>query len=320
MTTTRRARRPLLATALVLAPLATTLGAQGGAPPGQEALALAYLRVDHAVAARPLAPDAVAPFHAAFDRATLAFFTGRAAQATATLDSLARVAAGSDAAYAAADREARTALAQAPMSVRRLVVGGDTIPWRLFVHTGGGYAARAPRPLVVALHGAGTNEHAFSIAYGAGELLRVAQARGLVVAMPFTNAFTRDGGARLDALLQAVAEATPVDTTRIALVGHSLGGIVGSQLAAARPARVAALACLAAPCPAVPGVEAPVLAVAAEGDLVIPLARVRGAVEAARAAGRPAVELRTLPGQGHTLMVGPALAPAIDWLLARLRR
>ena len=309
-----------LRTLAALACTVVRVGAQGTTPQAQQALALAYLRVDHALAARPLAAGDVAAFHAAFDRATLSFFGGRGAQAAATLDSLAKVAAGSEAAWARADREARTALVDAPLSVRWLRVGADSLPWRLFVPTGGGYAARAPRPLVVAFHGAGTNEHAFSIAYGAGELLRLAQARGVVVAMPFTNAFVRDGAPRLDALLQAVAGTTPVDTARIALLGHSLGGVVASQLAAARPTRVAAVACLASPCPAVAGVAAPVLDIAAEQDLVIPLARVRTAVDAARTAGTPAVELRVLPGQGHTLMVGPALAPALDWLLAQLRR
>jgi predicted esterase len=314
--TIRRTMRAMLA--LSALPLCAT--AQGTVAAGQEALALAYLRIDRAVAARPLEAGAVAAFHGAFDRATLAFFTGRSAQAAATLDSLAHVAAGSEAAYAEADRAARTVLAAAPAEVRWLRTGTDSLPWRLFVPKASRGAPSTPRTLLVALHGAGTNEHAFAIAYGAGELLRVAESRDVVVAMPFTNAFMRDGGARLDALVRAVAETTPVDTTRIVLLGHSLGGIVGSQLAAARPARIAALACLASPCPATPGVSAPILDIAAESDLVIPLARIRAAVDAARTAGTPAVELRTLPGQGHTLMVGPALAPAVEWLLLQRRR
>ena len=307
--------------ALVAVP--AMVSAQGA---GQEALALAYLRTDRAVAARPLSAGDVAAFHGAFDRATLAFFTGRSAQAAATLDSLARVAAGSEGAYADADRAARTELAAAPSQVKWLRTGTDSLPWRLFVPAASARASSSrsssprPRTLLVALHGAGTNEHVFAIAYGAGELLRVAESRDVVVAMPFTNAFTRDGAARFDALVRAVAEATPIDTSRIVVLGHSLGGIVGSQLAAARPTRIAALACLASPCPAAPGVTVPILDIAAESDLVIPIARIRAAVDAARTAGAPPVELRTLPDQGHTLMVGPSLGPALDWLLAQLRR
>jgi predicted esterase len=58
----------------------------------------------------------------------------------------------------------------------------------------------------------------------------------------------------------------------------------------------------------------PFLVLAAGDDAIIPLPRIRAAVDAGRSAG-DSVELRVRPSEGHTLMVGPSLASAVDWLL-----
>ncbi|MCU0627176.1 MAG: alpha/beta hydrolase [Gemmatimonadaceae bacterium] len=267
-------------------------------------VARAYLRLD--LVLRDHAPRDTAAsgaLHRAFDRATLAFFSGGNARVVAILDSLARATAPTPRDYALADDSAGARLADAPRHVRWLrTATGDSLPWRLFVprdasgsvegrgaartgaaRTGAARtgAARAdvarpdvahprgarragaapvgtsagdprPRPLLIAFHGAGASEHTFAIAYGAGELLRVADARDVVVMMPLATPFIRAGAPTVADLARAVAAITPVDTTRVLLLGHSLGGIVASRLAAQWPARVAGVACLASPCPAAP--------------------------------------------------------------------
>ena len=321
MSTTRH----FVTAALTLAAiLPGTLAAQTTVAPGAVAapsgspadvLALGLLRLEYALRDRPVTTGATPGVHRAFDLASLSFFGGRFAQALATMDSLTRSVAGSDADVARYGTEAAQAMMAAPAAVRRMVVGADTIPYRLFIPTG----TRGKRPLVVAFHGAGGNENMFALAYGAGMLLQLAQDRGMIVAMPFTNAFMRDGATRFDALVAAAAASAPVDTTKIFVLGHSLGGIVAGQLATTRGSRVRAVACIASPCSgpadasgAADARRAPSLVVAAENDLLIPLSRVNAAVTTAQAAGR-AIETRTIAGQGHTLVVPTALPIVMEW-------
>jgi len=318
-----RLRTALLLTAAAAAPSAVvaqtaTAPAPAAAPRATStgALATGLLRLEYALREHPTSAEATAGVHRAFDLASLAFFGGRSVQALATMDSLTRSVAGNDADVARYGTEAARALAEAPAGVRRLIVGADTIPYRLFTPTG----ARGKRPLLVAFHGAGGNENMFALAYGAGELLRLAQQRGMIVAMPLTNAFLRDAPTRFDALVAAAIGAAPVDTTKIFVLGHSLGGIVAGQLATTRGSRVRAVACIASPCGgpadatgAAGARRAPSLVMAAENDLLIPLPRVQAGVAAAQATGR-AIEVRTVAGQGHTLVVPTALPIVLEWL------
>jgi len=280
-----------------------------------DALAVGLLRLEYALREHPTSPEATPGVHRAFDLASLAFFGGRSVQALATMDSLTRSVAGNDAHVARYSTDAARAVADAPAAVRHLIVGSDTIPYRLFVPTG----VRGKRPLLVAFHGAGGNENMFALAYGAGMLLRLAQERGIIVVMPLTNAFLRDGATRFDAMVSTAIAAAPVDTSRIFVLGHSLGGIVAGQLATSRGPRVRAVACIASPCggPAdasgVSGARrAPSLVVAAENDLLIPLPRVQAGVAAAEATGR-VIEVRTIAGQGHMLVVPTALPIMMEW-------
>ncbi len=307
------------ATAQATSPPPTT--ANAAAIASRAALAGALLRLDYALLAHPPAVDAIAPLHRAFDQASLAFFGGRNAQALATMDSLTHVLT-SDAAEAGRHAaSADSALRAADANVRQLVVGTDTIPFRLFVPTN----SRGRRPLLIAFHGAGGNEQMFALAYGAGALLRIAQQRDLVVAMPLTNAFTRNAPLKLDALIASVTAMASIDSAQILVLGHSMGGVVAGQLATSRGARVIAVACIASPCtgPAdastdMTGRRAPTLVFAAENDLLIPRARIEASVAQAVNSGR-AVELRTVPNQGHTLVVPGVLPAAIDWLLKQHR-
>jgi len=58
--------------------------------------------------------------------------------------------------------------------------------------------------------------------------------------------------------------------------------------------------------------KAPSLVVAAGNDLLIPLPRVQAGAAAAVATGR-VIEVRTITGQGHTLVVPTALPLVMEW-------
>ena len=77
-------------------------------------------------------------------------------------------------------------------------------------------------PLVIALHGAGGNEHMFFAAYGVGRIKHLAQQHGFVVACPQNSPFSGQGMI-FDALVESIALDYPIDRSRIYLVGHSMG-------------------------------------------------------------------------------------------------
>lgn len=118
-----------------------------------------------------------------------------------------------------------------------------------------------PLPLVVLLHGYGATA-AFENAYL--QLDRVTRARGVYLLLanggrnaegtPFWNAtdaccdFDASGSddvAAIEALLDEVIEALPIDPTRIYLLGHSNGGFMSYRMACERGARFAGAAILA---------------------------------------------------------------------------
>ncbi|MEZ6037856.1 MAG: hypothetical protein R3F29_10275 [Planctomycetota bacterium] len=97
-----------------------------------------------------------------------------------------------------------------------------------------------PRPLVIAVHGAGGSENLFFDGYGDGEVVRQAAQRGWLVAAP------RVGFGQLDcaALADALADRFPIDRSRVLLVGHSMGAMQVIGNAMRTPASWAAVAAL----------------------------------------------------------------------------
>lgn len=193
--------------------------------------------------------------------------------------------------------------------------GGRALPIRVIVPRSGD--AAAPRPLVIALHGAGGDENMFPDAYGAGEVVRQAAARGAIVVSPATTVFQRDV-AMLDSVLAVIGRAYAIDSTRVYLLGHSMGAAATYAAAAARPTRIAASVLLngAGRAPAAGTRVPPSLWIAGLLDPVIPVARTRPAADAARAAGA-AVTYREHATAGHTLGVGAMLAEAFEFLFAQ---
>jgi len=101
----------------------------------------------------------------------------------------------------------------------------------------------APRPLVIALHGAGGSENMFFDAYGAGKIVRLCEDRGWLLLAPRLSPLTGTG-LDLPALIAAVDVLHPVDRQQVFVVGHSMGAMQGLNLVAKSPEAVRRLAIL----------------------------------------------------------------------------
>ena len=190
--------------------------------------------------------------------------------------------------------------------------GGGVIPMRL-------YAPRAINrgwevPVVIALHGAGGNEHMFMDAYGAGRLRQLADRKGFLAVTPATIPFGADA-ANLDLLLDALELDYPIDRSRIYIIGHSLGAVSAAKFASAKSDTLAAVVCFAG-FDSIPGGASicPVSVIYGGLDEIFPPDRIAPAAKAAEDAGLP-VTARAVPDAGHTLMVSTELPGAIDWLM-----
>jgi len=202
---------------------------------------------------------------------------------------------------------------------RVLQIDDRSVPLR--VYRPASVPAGKTLPLVVAFHGSGGDENMFMDAYGAGLIKRLADKYQFLAVSPFTNAFGGMKGAEtFDRMIEAIAYDYPIDRSRIYVVGHSMGAMTAAALAAARPAAIAAAACLCGFSGFKDGVETvpPTLIVAGELDPIASPARIEPAFQKARAAGLP-VEYRFLKNYGHTLAVTNILPEAVGWLLARSR-
>lgn len=187
---------------------------------------------------------------------------------------------------------------------------GRVLPLR--IHAPKSVTRSKPLPLVIALHGAGADENMFAFGYGAGQLCRLADRRGFVVASVGTIVFGSDAS-HLDRLLDDLSIDYPIDRGRVYVIGHSMGAIAAAGLASSRGDALAAVACIAGfrGIPARP-LPAPMLVVAPELDPIFPPDRLEQAVT--ESAGGDRIELRRRPNEGHTLVVGPVLDDIIDWM------
>lgn len=196
---------------------------------------------------------------------------------------------------------------------RPFFVGDEPAPMRLFCPEHREPPA-AGWPLVVALHGAGGNEHMFFAAYGAGRIKQLAERHGFVVACPQNSPLAAQP-AIFDALVESIGADYPIDRSRIYLVGHSMGAAVSLAWGRARHDKVAACALVAGAGRVSPRDRLPpTLVVAAELDGLIPARSIIDNAERAAAAGLT-VETREVKDYGHTLVVGHVLPEVVEWLL-----
>jgi len=188
------------------------------------------------------------------------------------------------------------------------------IPCRLLVpscsHDG------AALPMIVALHGAGGNEHMMLDGHGAGALKRLAEQLGVVVLSPATPYLVTSEA--VTHLFKALVDRIPIDPNRVYVLGHSLGAVAAlRQLTGS--GRVAGAVAIAGG-GALPERQttAPVRFYGAEIDAIIPARTIRAAAQMSKRNGWPA-EYREVPDTGHVLIVSAVLDESVRWLLT-LRR
>jgi predicted esterase len=186
------------------------------------------------------------------------------------------------------------------------------IPYRIVADTAVA-TSKTPVPVLFVFHGAGADENIFIDAYGAGITATMARSERVLLVSPATTAFGASSD-NLDVLLAQLRAEYNVDTTRVYVLGHSMGAGLSARLAAQRPAVIAAAVCLAGGSVVKVDGAPPVLFVGAALDPIIPASRVKLA-----AGGTPTGVYQELANEGHTLMVGNGIRIAMPWLLQRHR-
>jgi predicted esterase len=204
---------------------------------------------------------------------------------------------------------------------------GQLVPYRIYVPST--YDGSRALPLVVALHGAlGDEQSYFSGIYDPAIIKGEAERRGYIIATPkWLGRFGGNGGAGEEDVMRVIKEIQSnynTDPARIYLTGHSMGGFGAWQLAFDHPEVFAAMAPVSGGSPVkladLPPLlqrikSIPVLVVHGSKDGIVPPARSREIVDAARKAGLQ-VTYMEVPGADHLTVVGPAF-PAIMEFFAK---
>jgi len=170
-------------------------------------------------------------------------------------------------------------------------------------------------PLIIALHGAGGDENMFMDAYGRGLIKTLAEKHGFLVASPSTYSFLMNP-ALADELVTAMSRDYSVDSSRIYVLGHSLGAMAASRIARERPRLAAAVCCVSGGDFSGAKRTCPALVIGGGLDPVSNARDLQRRAAGATAAGLP-VEYRQLDDYGHTLIVDKILPDAVTWLLDR---
>ena len=172
-----------------------------------------------------------------------------------------------------------------------------------------------PVPLLIALHGAGGNEHFFMDGCGNGAIVELAEEHGCIVASPSTYVMA-SSIEPLETLIRELSARYSIDQDRIYLLGHSLGGMTAMGLASARPGLIDGVVAIAGGAPFPKSSEfPPVLAYAAERDFIVSGDMIESSAESARAAGAP-VTPRRPDGTGHLTIVIDVLPESVRWLMS----
>ncbi len=200
-----------------------------------------------------------------------------------------------------------------------LPVKDSLLPSRWYVPTAA--AKGEPLPVVIALHGAGGNEHMFFEAYGAGRLTELAERHGFIAVSPLTYSLLADQTlfpALLDVIDSTIA---PIDRSRITMLGHSLGAMTTMGIAGQYGDLLAGVVPIAGNGRMMfDATTLPCRAYAAEHDFVLAASAVRAGVERIRKAQPNArIEFELVKGTGHVLIVNQVLEEAVEWLLNQRR-
>ena len=200
-------------------------------------------------------------------------------------------------------------------------------PYRLYIPTG--YDAKRKWPLVVALHGMGGDENSFFTAYNNGEIKRIAEERGYIIACPKGRAPTSMymGTAERDVLdvLKEVKREYAIDDNRVYLMGHSMGGYGTWSVSVNNPDLFAAIAPISGG--GTPFVTAklkgltnvPWIVTHGDKDPTVSVEESRKMVKAGKDLGIE-IKYNEVPGGDHGNVVAPAFKEIFDWFDAHKRQ
>jgi len=162
-----------------------------------------------------------------------------------------------------------------------------------------------PLPLIVALHGAGGNEHLFFEGYGLGLVLKEAEKRGWSVIAPRAGKDLM----HIEAALEAAERLLPLDPERIYLMGHSMGGAHCFAAIAQFPDRFRAVAIFAgAGQPTQVPPDLPILMAVGEQELGMLKTNVENAYRRLQELNLKILEYKKYDGCEH-LMIGREALP-----------
>ena len=203
----------------------------------------------------------------------------------------------------------------------------DTLqPYRLFVPAN--YQKTKRWPLVVALHGMGSDENTLFDGYQNGEIKRMAEARGYLVVCPKGRGPTSMylGNAERDVIdvIGEVKREYVIDEDRVYLMGHSMGGYGTWSIAVNHPGIFAALAPIAGGGSFLITAKLrqikhiPWIVTHGTRDATVPVEESRKMVQAGLKLGIK-IKFNEIAGGDHFNVVVPAFKEIFDWFDAHKR-
>jgi predicted esterase len=197
-------------------------------------------------------------------------------------------------------------------------------PYRIFVPAV--YDKAKAHPLIIALHGMGGDENSYFDGYANGAFKVEAEKRGYIVACPKGRqpASMYRGSAEQDVMdvLAEVRRVYNVDSDRVYLTGHSMGGFGTWAIAMHHPEVFAALAPVAGggnPLDLSKIIQIPELVVHGDADMTVRVESSRTMVEAAKKLGIE-VKYIEVPKGSHINVVVPTFKDVFDWFDAHRRK
>ncbi len=202
---------------------------------------------------------------------------------------------------------------------------GKLVPYRVYVPTS--YSPSKKYPLVVLLHGAGGDESDFIEAYK-GEWPKLAEQHGYILASvtgrgPLSG-YSKESGGEQDVLdvMELVKQRYSIDSSKVFLGGHSMGGGGTWRLGMAYSADFAGLIPIAGTSAQLaPGLDAqmkkgirmPVLMICGESDALVPAPGCRVVAEKAKELKAP-VTYKEYPGADHLSVAVVSVPDIFTWL------
>jgi predicted esterase len=178
-----------------------------------------------------------------------------------------------------------------------------SVPMRIFCAN----KTNKPKPVIIALHGAGGDENMFMDAYGNGMIKKLAEKHDAIVVSPRTELFTSQAQS-VSLLLNFLKSCHKIDEKRIFVLGHSMGAGGAATLLDRNENLLSACVMIAGGRALTKKHEnTRILFVAGELDPIFNVNNLRRQAESTKNAGNKAT-IKTYPEHGHTLVVNASLS------------